>query len=99
MGGGSNRKNHLGGVWILIFSGITFGTAIPPSCLVNADHLSVRLSSVTWVHWNVISLACKRGVNRQHTTSTSCQNAAFSNEFCLWQVDYDLEGLVLTEKM
>ena len=28
----------------------TFGTAILPSCLVIADHLSARLLSVTWIH-------------------------------------------------
>ena len=79
-----------------IFWNHTFGTAIPPSCLVIADHLSARSLSVTW---NVINFACKRGVGRQHTTFTSCQNAAFSNEFCLWRVDYALEGLVLIEQM
>jgi len=47
----------------------TFGTAIPPSCLVIADHLSARLLSVTWIHWNVINFTCKRGVGRQHTYS------------------------------
>ena len=79
-----------------IFWNHTFGNAIPPSCLVIADHLSARSLSVTW---NVINFACKRGVGRQHTTFTSCQNAAFSNEFCLWRVDYALEGLVLIEQM
>ena len=59
----------------------TFGTAIPPSYLVIADHLSARSLSVTWIHWNVINFACKKGVGRQHTTFTSCQNAAFSYEF------------------
>ena len=88
------RTTHRGGMDI--FWNHTFGTAIPPSCLVIADHLSARSLSVTW---NVINFACKRGVGRQHTTFTSCQNAAFSNEFCLWRVDYALEGLVLTEKM
>ena len=79
-----------------IFWNHTFGNAIRPSCLVIADHLSARSLSVTW---NVINFACKRGVGRQHTTFTSCQNAAFSNEFCLWRVDYALEGLVLIEQM
>ena len=74
----------------------TFEAVVPPSCLVIADHLSARSLSVTW---NVINFACKRGVGRQHTTFTSCQNAAFSNEFCLWRVDYVLEGFVLTKKM
>ena len=77
----------------------TFGTAIPPSSLVIADHLSARLLSVIWIHWNVINFTCKKGVGRQHTIFTSCQNAAYSNEFFLWRVDYALEGLVLTEKM
>ena len=77
----------------------TFKVAIPPSCLVIADRLSARSLSVTWIHWNVITLACKKGVGRQHTSFTSCQNTAFSDEFFLWRVDYALEGLVLTEKM
>ena len=64
----------------------TFGTAIPPSCLVITDHLSARSSSVTWVHWNVINFAC-----RQHTTFTSCQNAAFSNKFFLWPIVLQVE--------
>ena len=77
----------------------TFGTAILPSCLVIADHLSARSLSVIWIHWNIINFTCKKGVGRQHTIFTSCQNAAYSNEFFLWRVDYALEGLVLTEKM
>ena len=66
----------------------TFEAAIlPHSCLLVADHLSARSLSVTWIHWNVINFACKKGVGRQHTTFTSCQNAAFSNEFfLLWRV-------------
>ena len=64
-----------------------------------ADHLSARSLSVTWIHWNVINFACQKGFGRQHTAFTLCQNAAFSNEFFLWWVDYALEGLVLTEKM
>ena len=98
-GGGSNRKNHPWGGGMDIFWNHTFGTTILPSCLVIADHLSARSLSVTWIHWSVINFACKRGVGRQHTTFTSCQNAAFSNEFCLWRVDYALEGFVLTKKM
>ena len=35
---------------------------------------------------------CKKGVGRQHTTFTSCQNAACSIEFFLLRVDYALEG-------
>ena len=77
----------------------SFGTAILPSCLVIADHLSARSLSVTWIYWNVINFTCKKGVGRQHTIFTSCQNAAYSNEFFLWRVDYALEGLVSTEKM
>ena len=78
----------------------TFGTAILPSCLViTADHLSARSLSVIWIHWNVINFMCKKGVGRQHTIFTLCQNAAYSNEFFLWWVDYALEGLGLTEKM
>ena len=61
--------------------GQTFEAAIPHSCLVIADHLSARSLSVTWIHWNVINFAGKKGVGRQHTTFTWCQNAAFSNEF------------------
>ena len=72
----------------------TFEAAIPPSCLVITDHLSARSLSVTWIHWNVINFACKKGVGRQHTNFTSCQNAALSNEFFS-----ALEGLVLNEKM
>ena len=60
----------------------TFEAVVPRSCLVIADHLSARSLSVTWVHWNVINGACKKGVGRQHTTFTSCQNAAFSSFFC-----------------
>ena len=38
------------------------------------------------------SFKCKNEVGRQHTTFTSCQNAACSNEFFLWRVDYTSEG-------
>ena len=75
----------------------TFEAAIPPSAI--ADHLSARSLSVTWIHWNVISLACKKWVSRQHTTLASYQNTAFSNAFFLCGVDYALEGLELIEKM
>ena len=34
----------------------------------------------------------KKGGRRQHTTFTSCQNAACSDEFFLLRVDYALEG-------
>ena len=77
----------------------TFEAAIPPSCLLIAGHLSARSLSVTWIHWNIITFACKKGVGRQHTTFAFCQNTAFSNEFFLWLVDYAPEGLELTEKM
>ena len=36
-------------------------------------------------------LECKKGVSSQHTTFTSSQNAACSNEFFLLRVDYALE--------
>ena len=39
----------------------TFEAAIPPSCLVIADHLSGRSLSVTWIHWNVVNFECKKG--------------------------------------
>ena len=77
----------------------TFEAAIPPSCLVIADHVSARSLSAMWIHWNVITLACKKGVGRQQTTFVSCQNAAFPMGFFLWRVDYALEGLELIEKM
>ena len=34
------------------------------------------------------SFKCQNGVGRQHTTFTSSQNAACSNEYFLWRVDY-----------
>ena len=39
----------------------TFEAAIPHSCLLVADHLSARSLAVTWIHWNVINFACKKG--------------------------------------
>ena len=77
----------------------TVGTAVPPSCLVIADHLSARSLCVTWILWYVISFASKKGVGRQQIAFTSCQNTAFTNEFFLWRVDYALEGVVLKEQM
>ena len=77
----------------------TVGTAVPPSCLVIADHLSARSLCVNWIHWYVISFSSKKGVGRQQTAFTSCQNTAFTNEFFLWRVDYALEVLVLNEQM
>ena len=68
----------------------TFEAAIPPSCLVIADHLSAGSVSATWIHWNVINFACKKG-DRQQTTFTSCQSAACSNEVSLCWVYYTLE--------
>ena len=65
---------------------------IPPSCLVIADHLSTRSLSVTWIHWNVINFACKKGVGRQHTTLPRAK-------MLLFRVFSALEGLVLNEKM
>ena len=43
----------------------------------------------------------KKGVCRQHTTFTSCQNAACSNNSFLfvWRLHYALEGNVLTDQM
>ena len=65
----------------------TFGTAtFRLLALWLPINLSARSSSVTWVHWNVINFAC-----RQHTTFTSCQNAAFSNTFFLWPVVLQVE--------
>ena len=42
----------------------------------------------------------KKGVCRQHTTFTSCQNAACSNNLFLflWRLDYALEENVLTDQ-
>ena len=79
----------------------TFGTAIPPSGLVIADHLSARLLSVTWIHWDVINFTCKKEVSIiGNTQLLPCTKMLlFSNEFFLWWVDYALEGLVLVEKM
>ena len=39
----------------------------------------------------VSNLECKKGVSRQHTTFTLCQNDACSNGFFLFLVDYALE--------
>ena len=44
------------------------------------------------------NLECKKQVGRQHTTFTSCQNAACSNEYFLLWVDCALEGSTLTEQ-
>ena len=41
---------------------------------------------------SVSNLECKKRVGRQHTTFTSCQNAACSNEYFLLRIDYALEG-------
>ena len=98
-GGLIGRTIRGGGGGMDIFWNHVFGTTIMPYCLLIAYHLSARSLSVIWIHWNVINFACKRGVGWQHTTFTSYQNAAFSNEFCLWRVDYALEGFVLTKKM
>ena len=45
------------------------------------------------------SFKCKNGVGRQQWTFTSCQNAACSDDFFLWWVDYALEENVLTGQM
>ena len=72
----------------------TFEATIPPSFLVIADHLSARSLSVTWIHWNVINFACKKGVGRQHT------NFYLAPKCCFFQWVFSaLEGLVLNEKM
>ena len=46
-------------------------------------------------------MARKKGVGRQHTTFTSCQNAACSNNFFIFlrRVDYGLEENALTDQM
>ena len=61
------------------------------------QNLSARSLSVAWIYRNGINFMheCKKGVGRQHTTFTSCQNASCSNEFFLWQVDYTLEESTL----
>ena len=41
---------------------------------------------------SVSNLDCKKRVGRQHTTFTSCQNAACFNEYFLLRIDYALEG-------
>ena len=41
----------------------------------------------------------KKRIGRQHMTLTLCQNAACSNEFFFWRVDYILEEKVLTEQI
>ena len=65
----------------------TFGTATFRLLVLQLPiNLSAKSSSVTWVHWNVINFAC-----RQHTTFTSCQNAAFSNTFFVWPVVLQVE--------
>ena len=48
--------------------------------------------ALTLMHAGVSNLECKKRVGRQHTTFTSCQNAACSNEYFLFRVDYALEG-------
>ena len=46
-----------------------------------------KITAVPVTTWH--DVVCKKGAGRQHTTFTSCQNAACSNEFFLWRVDYD----------
>ena len=62
----------------------TFQAAIPSFCVIADRNLSARSLSVTWMHWNVINFACKKGVGCQHTTLNSCQIAACSDQFFLW---------------
>ena len=48
--------------------------------------------------WRI--LECKKGFVREHTTFTSCQNAAGSNDFFfLWRIDYALEENILIERV
>ena len=65
--------------------------------VMSYQNLSARSLSVAWIYWNGINFMheCKKGVGRQHTTFTSCQNASSSNEFFLWKVDYALEKSTL----
>ena len=62
----------------------------------NCTKLQQTSSRCTKLHHVV-----KKGVSRQHTTFTSCQNAACLNNFFpfLWRVDYALEENVLSEQM
>ena len=62
----------------------------------NCTKLQQTASRCTKLHHVVI-----KGVSRQHTTFTSCQNAVCWNNFFpfLWRVDYALEENVLTEQM
>ena len=46
-----------------------------------------KITAVPVTTWH--DVVCKKGAGRQQTTFTSCQNAACSNEFFLWRVDYD----------
>ena len=76
----------------------TFEAAIPPSCLVIADHLSARSLSVMWIHWNVINFARKKGSVGNTQLLPHAKLLLFISFFILW-VDYALEGFVLAEKM
>ena len=79
-----------------------FGIAIPPSCLVIADHPSARSLSVTWIHKNVINFVCKKGDGSQGSagnTQLLPRAKMLAMRFFLWRVDYAMEGLDLTEKM
>ena len=63
---------------------------------------SLKCPSGVCAHPSTVGLnGVKKGVGRQHTTFTSCQNAACSNIFVLflWRVDYALEENVLTDQM
>ena len=66
----------------------TFGTAIPPSCLVIANRLSARLLSVTWIHWNVINFACKKEVS----TIGNTQLLPCAKVLLFFQWVFSLEG-------
>ena len=59
----------------------TLGTAMPPSCLVIADHLSARSLSVTRIHWYVINIASKKGVGRNTQTLPRAKMLLFPMSF------------------
>ena len=62
---------------------------------VIAKHLSSRSLSVSWIHWNVINFACKKGVGGNTWLLPHVKMLLFPVSFFLWWVDYALEGLSL----
>ena len=48
-----------------------------------------RLWKITAVPVTTSHMQCVKGVGRQHTTYTTCQNAACSSKFFLQRVDYN----------